>query len=202
MKRKIIIDSEAGIDDAQAIMIALSQEVDVLAITCTCGNVTVDQVTKNVLKVLEACERTDIPLYQGAYRSLLVWLRPILTKFPGIAYEQPLYHGFDGLGDATDITDPDTSLLQQPHAAQALVQLVNENPGEIVIIALGPLTNIALASNFDAEFTKKVKEVALCAADLHLQCLVKKKPHVQCYQWHSGWCLEMLDLRDGKELAS
>lgn len=145
---KIIIDCDAGIDDAQAIMIALSQEVDVLAITCTCGNVNVDQVTKNVLKVLEACERTDIPVYKGAYRSLL-----------GIAYEQPLYHGFDGLGDATDIKDPDTSLLQQTHAAQALVQLVNENPGEIVIIALGPLTNIALASNFDAEFTKKVKEV-------------------------------------------
>lgn len=71
MKIKIIIDCDAGIDDAQAIMIALSQEVDVLAITCTCGNVNVDQVTKNVLKVLEACERTDIPVYKGAYRSLL-----------------------------------------------------------------------------------------------------------------------------------
>lgn len=85
----------------------------------------------------------------------------------GIAYEQPLYHGFDGLGDATDIKDPDTSLLQQTHAAQALVQLVNENPGKIVIIALGPLTNIALASNFDAEFTKKVKEVFILGGCIH-----------------------------------
>lgn len=61
MKMKIIIDCDAGIDDAQAIMIALSQEVDVLAITCTCGNVNVDQVTKNVLKVLEAASE---PTYQ------------------------------------------------------------------------------------------------------------------------------------------
>ena len=53
------------------------------------------------------------------------------------------------------------SLLQQTHAAQALVQLVNENPGDVVIVALGPLTNIALASNFDAGFTTKVKEIFL-----------------------------------------
>ena len=65
---KIIIDCDAGIDDAQAIMIALSQEVDVLGITCTFGNVDVDQVTKNVLKVLEVCGRTDIPVYKGAHR--------------------------------------------------------------------------------------------------------------------------------------
>ena len=70
-KMKIIIDCDAGIDDAQAIMIALSQEVDVLAITCTYGNVNVDQVTKNVLKILEVCDRTDIPVYKGAHRATL-----------------------------------------------------------------------------------------------------------------------------------
>ena len=68
---KIIIDCDAGIDDAQAIMIALSQEVDVLGITCTFGNVDVDQVTKNVLKVLEVCGRNDIPVYKGAHRPML-----------------------------------------------------------------------------------------------------------------------------------
>ena len=70
-KKKIIIDCDAGIDDAQAIMIALSHEVDVLAITCTFGNVDVDQVSKNVLKILEVCGRTDIPVYKGAHQAML-----------------------------------------------------------------------------------------------------------------------------------
>lgn len=75
-KRKIIIDCDAGIDDAQAIMIALTQEVDILGITCTFGNVDVDQVCKNVLKTLEACGRTDIPVYKGAHRPILGKLMP------------------------------------------------------------------------------------------------------------------------------
>ena len=70
-KMKIIIDCDAGIDDAQAIMIALSHEVDVLAITCTFGNVDVDQVSKNVLKILDVCGRTDIPVYKGAHQAML-----------------------------------------------------------------------------------------------------------------------------------
>jgi len=58
-------------------------------------------------------------------------------------------------------------LLKETHAAQALVQLVNENPVEVVVIALGPLTNIALASHLDAEFTTKVKEIFLMGGCVH-----------------------------------
>lgn len=90
-----------------------------------------------------------------------------LYKNLGTTFEMPLYHGVDGLGDASDIKDPDMGLLKQTHAAQALVQLVNENPGEVVIIALGPLTNIALASHFDAEFTTRVKEIYLMGGCIH-----------------------------------
>ena len=70
-KMKVVIDCDAGIDDAQAIMIALSHEVDILAITCTFGNVDVDQVSKNVLKILDVCGRTDIPVYKGAHQAML-----------------------------------------------------------------------------------------------------------------------------------
>ena len=70
-KLKLVIDCDAGIDDAQAIIIALSQDVDVLAITCTFGNAAIDQVTKNVLKILEVCGRTDIPVYRGAHQAML-----------------------------------------------------------------------------------------------------------------------------------
>lgn len=72
-KLKLVIDCDAGIDDARAIMIALShdQEVDILGITCTFGNADIDQVIKNVFKVLEVCGRTDIPVYKGAYQPLV-----------------------------------------------------------------------------------------------------------------------------------
>lgn len=71
-KRKIIIDCDAGIDDAQAILLALSAPaVEVIAITCVAGNTPIDKVCVNVLKVLELCNRTDIPVFKGASGPLL-----------------------------------------------------------------------------------------------------------------------------------
>ena len=71
-KKKIIIDCDAGIDDAQAILLALSaQDVEVIAITCVAGNTPIDKVCVNVLKVLELCNRTDIPVFKGASGPLL-----------------------------------------------------------------------------------------------------------------------------------
>ena len=71
-KRKIIIDCDAGVDDAQAILLALSaQDVEVIAITCVAGNTPIDKVCVNVLKVLELCNRTDIPVFKGAVGPLL-----------------------------------------------------------------------------------------------------------------------------------
>ena len=74
-KAKVIIDTDCGVDDAQAILIALSEEfsdrIDVVGITCCSGNVLVDQVAINVLKVLAAAERLDIPVYKGACSPIL-----------------------------------------------------------------------------------------------------------------------------------
>ena len=74
-KEKIIIDTDCGVDDAQAILIALSKEfsdrIEVIGITCCSGNVQVDQVLINVLKVLRAAGRLDIPVYKGACKPLL-----------------------------------------------------------------------------------------------------------------------------------
>ena len=75
LRKKIVIDTDCGVDDAQALLLALSEEfedsVEVIAITCVAGNVDVDQVCINVLKVLEVASRTDIPVYKGAYKPLL-----------------------------------------------------------------------------------------------------------------------------------
>ncbi len=74
-KEKVIIDTDCGVDDAQAILIALSKEfsdrIEVIGITCCSGNVQVDLVLINVLKVLTAAERLDVPVYKGACKPLL-----------------------------------------------------------------------------------------------------------------------------------
>lgn len=71
-KRKFIIDCDAGVDDAFAIILALDQpDVDVLAVTCVGGNTGLDYVCINVMKVLEVCKRTEIPVYKGASKSLV-----------------------------------------------------------------------------------------------------------------------------------
>ncbi|XP_031573606.1 inosine-uridine preferring nucleoside hydrolase-like [Actinia tenebrosa] len=154
--KKLIIDCDAGIDDAQAIILALSLDVEVLAITCVAGNIGVDQVVKNVLKVLDTCGRTDIPVYKGADRPLL-----------GQAFELPNYHGKDGLGDATDAKGPDMDLVKSTHAVAAILNLVNENPGEVTIAALAPLTNLALACRMDDDFSKKIKAIELMGGNKH-----------------------------------
>ena len=89
-KRKLIIDCDAGIDDAQAILLALSQDVEVLAITCVAGNTPIDNVCVNVLKVLEACNRTDIPVFKGATGPLLGKKRSNRTNLTKAS--QPPFH--------------------------------------------------------------------------------------------------------------
>lgn len=155
-KKKLIIDCDAGIDDAQAILLALSQDVDVLAITCVAGNVPIDNVCENVLKVLETCERTDIPVYKGASG-------PLLGDFKGSASH---FHGYDGLGDVENIPHPDMSLLKSEHAVNALMRLIHEYPGEITLVPIGPLTNIALACRLDPTICSKLKNIVIMGGNI------------------------------------
>lgn len=151
-KRKMIIDCDAGIDDAQAILVALAApNVEVVAITCVAGNTTIENVCVNVLKVLELCNRTDIPVFKGAAGSLLDDSKGSASHF----------HGKDGLGDVKDIPDPDMSLLKTEHAVNAMIRIVNEHPGEITLVPLGPLTNVALACRLDPDISSKLENVVI-----------------------------------------
>ncbi|KAL9981520.1 hypothetical protein ACROYT_G010228 [Oculina patagonica] len=151
-KTKLIIDCDAGIDDAQAILLALSAEdVEVVAITCVAGNTPLDKVCVNVLKVLELCNRTDIPVFKGATGPLLGDLKDSASHF----------HGVDGMGDVEDIPHPDMSLLKSEHAVNALIRLVDQHPGEITLVPIGPLTNIALACRLDPNIASKLKNVVI-----------------------------------------
>ena len=142
---KMIIDTDAGVDDAQAIMLALADPaVDLLAITTLTGNVHIRQVNPNVLTILEVLGR-DAPVYAGIDR-------PLIQPWEDAAE----FHGGDGLGNFRERPSL-TRQLEDEHAVLALLRLSREHEGEITLIALGPLTNIAAAIRLDPAFPARIK---------------------------------------------
>ncbi|KAK2856903.1 hypothetical protein Q5P01_005638 [Channa striata] len=147
MKKKLILDVDTGVDDAQAIMVALADpNVEILGITCCHGNTPLENVLKNTLRVLKVCNRLDIPVYRGSST-------PILAEKKNAGD----YHGKDGLGEVPDPAAPGLELLQKTKAATAIIKIVNENPGEVTLAAVAPLTNLAVAVQLDPSFPEKLK---------------------------------------------
>lgn len=145
-RRKLILDVDTGTDDAHAIMLALSNpSLEVIAITCANGNVTLDKVAAHTLRTLQACDRLDVPVYKGAARSLLGKVSQDENANDGPAWKEPV----------------DLNLLQSEHAVDALLRLTREFPGEITLMALAPLTNIALALNLDPDFPNRLRDVVI-----------------------------------------
>ena len=143
---KMIIDTDAGVDDAQAIMLALSNpDVEVLAITTLTGNVHIRMVNPNVLTILEIMQR-DVPVYAGIDR-------PLIHEWEDAAE----FHGGDGLGNFRD-RPALTRCIEDEHAVLALLRLSREREGELTLIALGPLTNIAAAVRLDPDFPARIKQ--------------------------------------------
>lgn len=153
---KLVLDVDVGNDDAWGIIMAASNYaqtslgVELLGITCVQGNTEVDNVVVNVLKVLKTMDRLDIPVYRGASKSILV--------IP----ENDYYYGKDGLGDIEFVDPPKPEdYLKKEHAVNALIRMATENPGEITLLALGPLTNVALAIRMDSGFLNKLKRLVV-----------------------------------------
>ncbi|XP_076631399.1 uncharacterized protein LOC143346799 [Colletes latitarsis] len=148
VKQKVIIDTDAGADDAAAILLTLKskpKEFEVIAITCSYGNTYVGNVVENVLKILTVANRSDIPVYKGAQKALLK------------EYKPSNYFGSDGLGDFNFTEKITAKLDKTKHAAVALVDLVNQYPAQIIILSIGPSTNIATAIALDPLFLKHLK---------------------------------------------
>ncbi|XP_021846153.1 uridine nucleosidase 1 isoform X2 [Spinacia oleracea] len=120
---KLIIDTDPGIDDCMAILMAFqTQEVDIIGLTTIFGNVQTENATRNALLLCEIAERPDVPVAEGS---------------PG-----PLKGGM-------------------PRVADFVHDKVSEHPGEVSILALGPLTNLALAIKKDSSFASKAKRIVV-----------------------------------------
>lgn len=146
MKRKIIIDTDAGHDDAMAIMLAVkSNKFDVLAITTVCGNSTLKNTTRNAQTILEMIDKPDISVFSGAKKPLK---KPLATA---------TVHGKSGL-DGVTLSNKATLTN---NAVDKIIELVKKHPREISLICIAPLTNIALAIQKDPQTMRQVKEIVI-----------------------------------------
>jgi purine nucleosidase len=150
---RLIIDTDTAGDDCVSLLIALrSPGVTVEAITINCGNVAFDQQVENALYTLQVAGfskgsgRPRVPVYPGCDH-------PLLHEHETVEY----IHGRDGMGDS--FFPRAAQRPESEHAVDALVRLVDANPGELTILAQAPLTNLAMAVRRDPSIAAKVKHL-------------------------------------------
>lgn len=145
---KVIIDTDPGTDDALALMMALNEPtLEILGLTTVGGNASLAQTTRNALGLLEYMGRSEIPVFRGA-------ARPLRGRFTYGYY----YHGPTGL---TVRLPPPKSRPKTLRAPDYIVSMARSLPGELVVLALGPLTNIARAMNREPRMKDWIKEVVV-----------------------------------------
>jgi purine nucleosidase len=151
MKKKIIIDTDPGQDDAVAILLALAspEELDVLGIVAVAGNVRLALNASNALKVVELSGRTEVPVYAGCERPLR---RPLVTA--------EHVHGDTGL-NGPQLPDPQIA-LQPSHGVDFLIEtLLAHDAGTVTLCTLGPLTNVAMAMVKAPTIIPRIQEIVM-----------------------------------------
>lgn len=145
--KKIILDCDPGMDDSMAIvMAAKAPGLKLMAVTTVNGNYPADITCINARKVLEMLGREDIPVAKGMER-------PMVRNAP----KDPFTHGKDGQAE-NFLPDPKMP-LDSRHTVDLLIDLIKENPGEITVIATGPMSNIAMAITKAPEIKSMIKEI-------------------------------------------
>ncbi len=150
-RRKIIIDTDPGQDDAAAIMLAFASpdELDVLGLCAVAGNVPLSLTSRNIRIVCELCGRTDAKVYEGAAHPLS---RQLVTA--------EHVHGRTGL-DGAELPEP-TMAVQSQHAVDFIVEtLMREPSGTVTLCTLGALTNVALALQKEPAIAGRVRELVM-----------------------------------------
>jgi purine nucleosidase len=143
----LLIDTDPGVDDALAILMAHAH-TDVAALTVAAGNVGLKHTVRN------ACTLVDLV---GATTPVFAGCPSPLVRAP--EEDAAFVHGEDGFGDV-GFPEP-KHVAESEHAALALIRLTKERPGELTLVALGPLTNLALAVRLDPGFPQRVKRLVI-----------------------------------------
>ncbi|MBS0569299.1 MAG: nucleoside hydrolase [Proteobacteria bacterium] len=146
-KAKILIDTDPGVDDALAILMA-HRHADVVGLTIAAGNVGLAHTVANALKLVETIGAAT-PVFAGC-------AGPLVAHPPESA---AFVHGLDGFGDSGHL--PGVRRAEAEPAAQAILRLSREHAGKLVIVAMAPLTNLALALKLDPELPSRVARLVV-----------------------------------------
>lgn len=186
----IIFDTDPGVDDAQAIAIALVHpDIELLGLTTTYGNVDVATATANALLLSELAGQT-IPVAQGAAAPL------VKRRHPAPAH----IHGVNGLGD---IALPEVSgQADSRSAARFIVDTINARPGEVTLVTVGPLGNLAAALQLDPGIVEQVKQVVVMGGSIReggnvtpvAEANIFNDPHAAARVLTAGWPLTLVGL--------
>lgn len=150
-KMPLIIDVDTGIDDSLALLYACaSAEVELVAVTCVSGNVVAQQVARNTLGVLDLAARTDVEVALGREVPLV---RPLMIA--------PDTHGPEGIGYAT--LQPAKRGVSERHAADLIIAETRRRPGELTLVTLGPLTNLAVALLREPDLPRMLRGLVMMA---------------------------------------
>lgn len=152
---KVWIDTDPGIDDALALILAVrSPELELLGVSAVHGNIDVEQGAANALKILDLAQ-SSAPVWQGADRNLIGDLRTA-----------PFIHGKDGLGE---LLPASTRQLQHGDAVDALIQTLRQSREKITIIAIAPLTNIALALSIAPDIASRIERLVIMGGAVRVE---------------------------------
>ena len=189
-KHRIIIDTDPGIDDAMAILLALATpEVKIEGLTIVHGNCSLKQGTENALSILEQAQCTDVPVVVGHELPLV---QPSLLA--------PETHGNTGMGYAK-FPPRQTHPIQQ-HAVDFMIEKIMESPGEITLVPIGPLTNIAAAIRREPRIVEAVKDVIVMGGAIRhegnttplAEFNTYVDPHAAHIVYHSGMPITLVPL--------
>lgn len=147
-RKKLILDCDPGMDDSMAIVLAAkSPSIELLGVTTVAGNYPVDVTTRNALKTLEMLGRTDVPVARGMDGPMV---RP--------APRDPFTHGADGQAEA-NLPEPAARAIDA-HAVDFIIDMVRSHPGEVTLLATGPLSNVAMAMRKAPDIIPLICELA------------------------------------------
>jgi purine nucleosidase len=190
MTKRILIDTDPGIDDSLAILLALaSPEISLEGLSIAHGNASAEQNTINALSILELAQSTHIPVAKGCEIPLV---QPSLLA--------PETHGDTGLGYA-GLPAPKIEPINL-HGVDFLIEKIMQTPGELTLICIAPLTNIALAIRREPRIVKAVKEVIVMGGAIRHQGNETPQaefnayadPHASHIVYHSGLPITLVPL--------
>ncbi|HSC77213.1 MAG TPA: nucleoside hydrolase, partial [Candidatus Acidoferrales bacterium] len=193
-RKKIILDTDPGIDDAMAILLALnSPELEVQALTVVPGNVPLRQGVENALKLVTMAGRCEVPVAAGAQR-------PLVQELTTAEY----WHGQNGLADV-ELPAPKCK-VDARFGPDLIIEMVHRQPGEITLVPVGPLTNIALAVKKDPSIVPLVKEVILMGGSISggnvtaaAEANIYGDPEAAKIVFGAGWRVTMVGLEVGNK---